>query len=67
MVLWQFRDRLIRQYDQSFKTSGATFATALLPHLNGDSLRRLQDSMGFACMAAEPSRTLAVLRSGFFR
>ena len=51
-VLWQFKDRLIDEYETKYGTTGAKFATALLPYLGGSALRRIQDTIGYAAVRA---------------
>ena len=53
-VLWQFRERLIRSYHQTYHVTGATMGTALLPHVSGRALRRVQDAVGYRYVEATP-------------
>lgn len=46
-VLWQFRDRLIGEYDRKYRTQGATLVTALLARTTGPAHRRLQEALGY--------------------
>ncbi len=60
-VLWQYRERLIRAYQETYNTRGANLITALLPYVEGSAHRRLQDAIGYRCVAAGPSLLLALL------
>ncbi len=51
--LWQFRERLIEQYERAYGTEGATLVTALLPHLDGSPHRRLQRAIGYRAVLAD--------------
>jgi len=51
-VLWQFRGKLIAEYNTRFDTTGATLTTALLPYVSGSAERRLQDAIGYVCVEA---------------
>ncbi len=53
-VLWQVRQRVIDQYEQTYSTEEATLITAMLPHVEGSAERRLQDVLGYRCV---PSRS----------
>ena len=46
-VLWQFRDRLISEYDRKYRTQGATLVSALLARTTGSAHRRLQEALGY--------------------
>ncbi len=46
-VLWQFRDKLIGEYDRRYRTQGATLITALLACTTGSAHRRLQEALGY--------------------
>ena len=59
-VLWQFRGRLIRDYETTYGAVGATLTTALLPHLSGSPLRRLQDAVGYPVVEAPSTGATAV-------
>jgi hypothetical protein len=52
-VMWQFRQRLIDQYNATYHTTGATqLTTALLPLFEGLPQRRLQGAVGFTIVQA---------------
>lgn len=51
-VLWRYRRELIAAYHKRYETQGATFTTALLPHVSGSALRRLQDAIGYRAVSA---------------
>ncbi len=46
-LLWQFRDRLIGEYERKCRTQGATLITALLARTTGSANRRLQEALGY--------------------
>jgi hypothetical protein len=60
-VLWQFRGRLIEEYQRTGQTRGASLTTAMLSHVEGSAHRRLQDAVGYRCVGAPPSLAVALL------
>jgi hypothetical protein len=46
-ILWQHRQEIIDQYDSGYGTKGANLLTALIPHVSGSALRRIQDAIGY--------------------
>jgi len=46
-VLWQFRGRLIAEYNSKYRTEGATLVTALLGYTSGSAQRRMQTALGY--------------------
>ena len=46
-VLWQFRGRLIFEYNRKHQTEGATLVTALLGYTSGPAQRRMQTAQGY--------------------
>jgi len=58
-VLWQFHQRLIRHHQATYGTEGATLTTALLAYVTGSPHRRLQDAIGYPCVAGRPDRRTA--------
>ena len=61
-VLWRWRDWLIAQHHQMYRTRGAVLSTALLPYVTGSASRRLQDAVGYANVPARPSGRLALTK-----
>jgi len=55
-VLWRFREQLIARHNETYNTHGATLTTALLRYVRGSAHRRLQDAVGYGCVAAAPAR-----------
>ncbi len=60
--MWQFRDMLIRRYNEKYHTEGADFITALLPYLEGSPLRRLQDAIGYQCVRRQKTWLHSLLK-----
>jgi len=60
-ILWRFRAELIAQSRRTYGPTGATFITALLPHVHGAALRRLQDAVGYRVTEAAREGNLAVV------
>jgi len=54
-VLWGYRGELIGAHHVSYRTEGATLATAMLKHVKGSAHRRLQDAIGYTSARA-PAR-----------
>jgi hypothetical protein len=62
-VLWRFRERLIADHRKKYGVTGASLATALLPHARLSPHRRLQDAVGYKCVEApKPKVPLIVKR-----
>jgi hypothetical protein len=61
-VIWQYRQRLIDEYQSRYHTQDAMFSTALLPYVHGSAMRRLQDAVGYACVEASPRTGVAVIK-----
>jgi|ETNmetMinimDraft_30_1059905.scaffolds.fasta_scaffold53527_1 hypothetical protein len=55
-VLWRFRAKLIADHNRTYRTRGATLATALLAQTSGSAHRRLQDAVGYKCIRAEAGK-----------
>jgi len=51
-VLWALREDLISLHEQTYGAKGANFTTALLPHIQGGAMRRLQDAVGYSASCA---------------
>ena len=60
-VLWRLRENLIARHHARYGTQGATLATALLPHATGAAHRRLQDAVGYRCLAARRGEHVALV------
>jgi len=60
-VIWRFRRELIAEYEAAFGTRGANIVTALLPHVSGSALRRLQDAVGYKPVPAGRALPVALL------
>ncbi len=60
--MWQFRDMLIRRYNETYHTEGADFITALLPYVEGSPLRRLQDAIGYKCVRRQKTWLHSLLK-----
>ena len=58
-VLWQFRGRLIFEYNRKHQTEGATLVTALLGYTSGPAQRRLQTALGYREVEAVSRELLA--------
>jgi hypothetical protein len=59
-VIWPLRDGFIHQYEQDYHVTGTTFLTALLPHLTGDALRKMQDIAGYQVQLRPPPLHIAL-------
>lgn len=59
-AMWRLRAQLVSRYNQRYDTHQARLATALMPHLRGAALRRLQDATGYQESAAARSNFLAL-------
>jgi hypothetical protein len=51
-ALWRHRQEIIDQYESGYGTKGANFLTALIPHVSGAALRRIQDAIGYQAVPA---------------
>jgi hypothetical protein len=60
-VLWRLRADLIARHHARYGTAGATLATALLPHATGAAHRRLQDAVGYRCIAGGRGEHVALV------
>ncbi len=60
-VLWRFRVDLVETYQRRDGAEAATFITALLPHVEGAALRRLQDAVGYKALQAPQEESLAIV------
>jgi len=61
-VLWRLRAELIRRHEETYGAAGATLITSLLPLTTGSAHRRLQDAVGYRCVAARTEGRLALVR-----
>jgi len=61
-VLWQFRERLIADHRQKYRVTGASLTTALLPHVRLSPHRRLQDAVGYKCIAAPQPKVPLIIK-----
>ncbi len=59
-VLWRRRDMLIKTHEDASGTEGATLTTALLPYVTGSAHRRLQNAVGYRCVAAPGAHDVAI-------
>jgi len=64
-VLWQFRERIIREHQAAYGCRGANLITALLPHATGSAHRRLQDAVGYRPVPASSLLLVAILKEKF--
>ena len=60
-ALWAVRERLVKMYERSLGSSGATYVTALLPHARGAGRRRLQDAIGYRVLPQRETSLVAFL------
>ncbi len=58
-ALWQFRDRLVDEYERKYRTKDATLVSALLSRTEGAAHRRLQEAIGYREVQAIFPRLLA--------
>ena len=62
-VLWQFRQRLIGEYNSTYHTRGVTtLTTAMLPMFQGLPMVRLQGAVGFADVESAAGGALACVK-----
>ncbi len=59
-VIWRFRERIMDEYEGRYGARPVDLRQALLPHVDGAALRRLQNAVGYAPRPA--TRTLQVAR-----
>jgi len=55
-MIWEFREKLIADYERKHRTVDAMFVTALLSYTTGSAHRRLQDAIGYAAAPAAPGK-----------
>ncbi len=60
-VIWKFRRNILDKYIKQYGKVQPTLTTALLPHVKGSAIRRLQNAIGYKCAEDNQSGKLAII------